>query len=42
MLGKGDIYADLEVPMERPRRMDSDEFLKFRQHAVDTFHSIEG
>ena len=41
MLGKGRIYADMEVPMDRPRRMDSDEFLRFRQKAVDTFHSIE-
>jgi len=41
MLGKGRIYADLENPLERPRRMDSDEFLKFRQKAVDKFHSIE-
>jgi NitT/TauT family transport system ATP-binding protein len=41
MLGKGRIYGDLEVPMERPRRVDSDEFLRFRQKAIDTFHSID-
>jgi NitT/TauT family transport system ATP-binding protein len=41
MLGDGRIYADLEVPLDRPRRMDSDEFLKFRQKALDAFHSID-
>ena len=41
MLGDGEIYGDLEVPLERPRRIDSDEFLKFRQKAIDTFHSID-
>lgn len=41
MLGKGRIYADLENPLDRPRRLDSEEFLKFRQEAIDAFHSIE-
>jgi len=41
MLGDGGIYADLEVPLDRPRRLDSDEFLKFRQKALDAFHSID-
>jgi len=41
MLGDGEIYGDLEVPLDRPRRIDSDEFLKFRQKAIDTFHSID-
>ena len=41
MLGKGRIYADLENPLERPRQVDSDEFLKFRQKAIEQFHSIE-
>lgn len=41
MLGDGEIYGDLEVPVERPRRIDSDAFLKFRQRAIDTFHSID-
>ncbi|WP_324666098.1 ABC transporter ATP-binding protein [Haloarcula sediminis] len=41
MLGQGEIYADLENPLDRPRELDSDEFLKFRQQAIETFHSIE-
>jgi len=41
MLGDGEIYGDLEVPIERPRRIDSDAFLKFRQKAIDTFNSID-
>ena len=41
MLGDGRIYADLEVPLDRPRRIDSEEFLRFRQRALDTFHSID-
>lgn len=41
MLGDGEIYGDLEVPLDRPRRIDTDEFLKFRQKAIDTFHSID-
>jgi len=40
MLGEGRIYADLENPLDRPRKLDSDEFLKFRQKAIDTFHRI--
>jgi NitT/TauT family transport system ATP-binding protein len=41
MLGEGRIYADIEVPLERPRELDSEEFLKFRQEAINTFHSLE-
>ena len=41
MLGKGRIYGDLEVPLDRPRQVDSEEFLKFRQEAIELFHSIE-
>lgn len=41
MLGDGEIYGDLEVSLDRPRRIDSDEFLKFRQKAIDKFHSID-
>lgn len=41
MLGDGEIYGDMKVPMERPRQIDTDEFLKFRQKAIDTFHSID-
>lgn len=38
MLGKGQIYADIEVPLDRPRELDSEEFLKFRQEAIERFH----
>ena len=41
MLGQGEIYADLENPLDRPRSVDSDEFLRFRGKAIDAFHSIE-
>lgn len=41
MLGNGEIYADLENPLDRPRQLDSDEFLEFRQKAIRTVHSIE-
>lgn len=41
MLGDGRIYGDLEVPLDRPRRTDSDEFLRFHQKALDTFYSID-
>jgi NitT/TauT family transport system ATP-binding protein len=41
MLGDGRIYADLEVPLDRPREVDSEEFLRFRQQALDKFHSID-
>lgn len=42
MLGNGRIYDDLEVPLQRPREVDSTEFLKFRQQAIERFHNIEG
>ena len=41
MLGGGELYGDLEVPLERPREVDSDEFLRFRQKAIDHFYSVE-
>lgn len=41
MLGNGRIYEDLEVTLDRPRDIDSEEFLKFRQQAIDRFHQIE-
>jgi len=41
MLGDGEIYADLEVPLERPREVDSNEFLKFRERTLEAFYSIE-
>ena len=40
MLGNGHIYADLDVTLERPRSIDSEEFLSFRQRAIDTFHDV--
>ena len=41
MLGHGRIYEDVEVTLERPREIDSEEFLKFRQEAIERFHSID-
>lgn len=41
MLGDGEIYGDLEVSLERPRQVDSEEFLLFREEAIRTFQSIE-
>ena len=41
MLGDGRIYGDIEIDLPRPRRVDSDEFLKTRQRAIDVFHSID-
>jgi NitT/TauT family transport system ATP-binding protein len=41
MLGGGRIYADVEVPLERPREVDSEAFLTFRQEAIERFHSID-
>ena len=41
MLGDGRIYEDLSVDLDRPREIDSDEFLRFRKHAIERFHSID-
>ena len=41
MLGDGRLYADVEVPLERPRSLDSDDFLRVRNRALEAFHSIE-
>lgn len=41
MLGDGRIYEDLSVDLDRPRSVESEEFLTFRQRAIDHFHSIE-
>jgi NitT/TauT family transport system ATP-binding protein len=41
MLGDGEIYADLSVDLERPREVDSEQFIRFRQNAVERFHSID-
>lgn len=40
MLGHGEIYQDLEVPLERPRDVDSEEFIQFRQEAINEFYSV--
>ena len=42
MLGDGEIYADLEVDLPRPRDVDSGAFVRFRGRAVERFHSIDG
>lgn len=41
MLGNGGIYADLKVPLERPRNKGSTDFLEFHEHAINTFHEVE-
>jgi NitT/TauT family transport system ATP-binding protein len=41
MLGDGRIYEDVTVDLERPRDLESEEFLRFRQDAIERFHSIE-
>jgi NitT/TauT family transport system ATP-binding protein len=41
MVGNSHIYKDLAVPLERPRTVDSNDFLRFRQHAMEEFYSIE-
>jgi NitT/TauT family transport system ATP-binding protein len=41
MLGDNRIYADMTVDIDRPRVVDSEEFLLFRQRAIDKFHSID-
>lgn len=41
MLGDGGMYADLSVDLQRPREVDSEQFIRFRQRAVDRFHSID-
>lgn len=41
MIGDGQIYADIENDLQRPRDIDSEEFLRFRQNAIDAFHSID-
>ncbi|MFB6202275.1 MAG: ABC transporter ATP-binding protein [Halorhabdus sp.] len=41
MLGDQRVYGDLEVPLDRPRDLDSEEFLEFREHAIDKFYSID-
>jgi NitT/TauT family transport system ATP-binding protein len=41
MLGDQKLYGDMEIPLDRPREVDSDEFLQVRQQALDQFHSID-
>lgn len=41
MLGDGRIYEDMSVDLERPRDIDSEEFLRYRQEAIDRFHAID-
>jgi NitT/TauT family transport system ATP-binding protein len=40
MLGGGEIYTDLEVPLDRPRDINSEEFLSFQQKAISEFKAI--
>lgn len=39
MLGEGRIYENLEVPLERPRDVDSNEFIEFRADAIRKFYA---
>lgn len=41
MLGDGEIYEDLDVDLDRSLDVDSEEFLRFRQKAIDKFRSLE-
>jgi len=41
MIGNGRLYGDIEVPLDRPREVDSEEFLQFRQRAIDSFYEVE-
>ena len=41
MLGDGRIYEDLSVDLDRPRDIESEAFLKFRQDAIKRFHAID-
>ncbi|WP_162524295.1 ABC transporter ATP-binding protein [Halobellus captivus] len=40
MLGDGRIFDDMSIDLERPRDVDSEEFLKVRQDAINRFHAI--
>jgi len=41
MIGNGQIYGDIENELERPRNVNSQEFIDFRQRVVEKFHSID-
>ncbi|WP_081927578.1 ABC transporter ATP-binding protein [Halobellus rufus] len=40
MLGDGRIYDDMTIDLERPRDVESEEFLRVRQDAINRFHDI--
>lgn len=40
MLGEGRIFDDMSIDLDRPRDVDSEEFLRVRQDAIDRFHAI--
>ena len=41
MLGNGEIFDDMSIDLDRPRDVDSEEFLKVRQDAINRFHAIK-
>jgi len=41
MIGGGEIYGDIEIPIERPRTVDNDEFIEFQREAIQKFRSVE-
>jgi NitT/TauT family transport system ATP-binding protein len=41
MLGDGRIYNDMAVELDRPRDIDTEEFLRFRQEAIRRFHAVD-
>lgn len=41
MLGGGQIYDDVSVDLDRPREIESEEFLTFRQEAIRRFHAVD-
>jgi NitT/TauT family transport system ATP-binding protein len=41
MLGDGDIFDDMSIDLDRPRDVDSEEFLQVRQDAINRFHAIK-
>ncbi len=41
MIGEGEIYADIEVPIDRPRRVEDNEFIEFQTKAIKQFRSVD-
>lgn len=41
MIGEGEIYGDMKIPIDRPRRVENDEFLEFQRKAIKQFRSVE-